>query len=75
MGDRGPPGAETLDKPKPRMPNTISGRVVLKETGDDLCDEFVMGEFLDRFGVRLSQLGNILSQIGPLADAAPPDGQ
>jgi hypothetical protein len=47
----------------------------LKETGDDLCDEFVMGEFLDRFGVRLSQLGNILSQIGPLADAAPPDGQ
>jgi hypothetical protein len=37
----------------------------------DLDDEFVLGEFLDRFGIRLSQLGNILGQIAPLADAAP----
>jgi hypothetical protein len=37
----------------------------------DLDDEFVLGEFLDRFGIRLGQLGNILSQLAPLADAAP----
>jgi hypothetical protein len=40
--------------------------------GDDLDDEFVMGEFLDRYGVRLTQLGNIISQLSPIADAAPP---
>jgi hypothetical protein len=37
----------------------------------ELEDEFVLGEFLDRFGIRLGQLGNILSQLAPLADAAP----
>ena len=42
----------------------------LKESGD-LDDEFVLGEFLDRYGMRLNQLGTILGQIGTLADAAP----
>jgi hypothetical protein len=41
--------------------------------GGELDDEFVLGEFLDRFGIRLGQLGNILSQLAPLADAAPAD--
>jgi hypothetical protein len=38
---------------------------------DSLTDEFVLAEFLDRYGMRLAQLGNIVSQIAPLADAAP----
>jgi len=38
----------------------------------ELDDEFVLGEFLDRFGIRLGQLGNILSQLAPLADTVPP---
>jgi len=46
----------------------------LKELGDDLDDEFVLGEFLDKYGIRIGQLGNILSQIGPIADAAPAEG-
>jgi hypothetical protein len=37
---------------------------------DDLSDEFVLMEFLDRYGMRLMQMGNMLNQIGPLADAA-----
>jgi hypothetical protein len=41
------------------------------DNGDDLDSEFTLGEFLDRYGMRLSQLGNILGQIGPLAEAAP----
>jgi hypothetical protein len=41
---------------------------------DALDDDFVLGEFLDRFGIRLNQLGSILSQLSPLADAAPQDG-
>lgn len=43
----------------------------LKEGGGDLDDEFVLGEFLDRYGMRLNQLGTILGQLGTLADAAP----
>jgi hypothetical protein len=48
----------------------LTDRVNSSETGD-LDDEFVLSEFLDRFGIRLGQLGNILSQLAPLAEAAP----
>lgn len=37
---------------------------------DEVCDEFWIGEFVDRYGMRLSQLGNMLSQLAPLAEAA-----
>ena len=40
---------------------------------DGLTNEFQLGEFLDRYGMRLSQLGSVLSQLGPIADAAPPE--
>ncbi len=33
--------------------------------------EFALAEFLDRYGVRVAQLGGVLAQVGPLADAAP----
>lgn len=41
----------------------------VKELGDDLADDFVMAEFLDRYGIRVNQLGGIINQIGPIADA------
>jgi hypothetical protein len=44
----------------------------VREIGDDLEDEFVLGEFLDRYGIRVTQLGNIISSISPIADAVPP---
>jgi hypothetical protein len=37
---------------------------------DALTDEFLLSEFLDRYGMRLGQLGNLLSQLAPLADAS-----
>ena len=42
--------------------------------GEDggLDNEFVLAEFLDRYGMRLGQLGTIIGQLGPLAEAAPP---
>ena len=40
---------------------------------DALDDEFILSEFLDRYGIRLGQMGNILSQLAPLAEAAPPE--
>ncbi len=41
------------------------------DDADDLDNEFALSEFLDRFGMRLGQLSNILGQVGPLADATP----
>jgi hypothetical protein len=35
-----------------------------------LDDEFALSEFLDRYGMRLGQLGNVIGQLAPLADAA-----
>lgn len=42
----------------------------LAEDADLLHDEFALAEFLDRYGMRLAQMGNILNQLAPLADAA-----
>jgi len=36
-------------------------------------NEFAVSEFLDRYGIKLGQLGAVLSQLGPIADAAPAD--
>ena len=47
---------------------------LLDRAGDEeqeLESEFTLNEFLDRYGNRLGQLGAVLSQLGPLADAAP----
>lgn len=46
----------------------------LQDSDNALEDEFMLGEFLDRYGIRLNQLGSILSQLTPLADAAPQEG-
>ena len=48
----------------------LTERVNSSDIGE-LDDEFVLSEFLDRFGIRLGQMGNILSQLAPLAEAAP----
>jgi hypothetical protein len=43
----------------------------LQQHGSDALDnDFALGEFLDRYGMRLGQLGTILSLVGPLAEAA-----
>lgn len=33
-----------------------------------LDNDFTLGEFLDRYGIRLGQLGSILHLVGPLAE-------
>jgi hypothetical protein len=39
---------------------------------DALDTDFALQEFLDRYGMRLAQLGTILNLVAPLAEAAPP---
>jgi len=42
----------------------------LGQNGDDaLENDFSLQEFLDRYGMRLAQLGTILNLVGPLAEA------
>lgn len=60
----------TLERAYLGLVRELTERVNATEAAE-LDDEFVLGEFLDRFGIRLGQLGNILSQLAPLADAAP----
>jgi len=43
----------------------------LEDQGDDgIGNDFALSEFLDRYGIRLNQLGTILSLVGPLAEIA-----
>jgi hypothetical protein len=45
----------------------------LCQNGNDALDnEFSLQEFLDRFGMRLAQLGTLLNLVAPLAEAASP---
>lgn len=37
---------------------------------DSIEDDFNLSEFLDRYGMRVSQLGGMLNTLGPIADAA-----
>jgi hypothetical protein len=38
---------------------------------DGLDNDFALQEFLDRYGMRLAQLGTILNLVAPLAEAGP----
>lgn len=42
----------------------------LKDQADELDNEFALAEFLDRYATRIGQLGLMISQLSPLADAA-----
>jgi hypothetical protein len=43
----------------------------LRQNGEDALDsEFALQDFLDRYGMRLGQIGNILNLVAPLAEAA-----
>jgi hypothetical protein len=45
----------------------------LGENGSDaLENDFALQEFLDRYGMRLTQLGTLLNMVAPLADASSP---
>ncbi len=42
---------------------------------DPLENEFAVQEFLDRYGMRLAQLGTILNLVAPLAEAGATQGE
>jgi hypothetical protein len=45
----------------------------LRDEGAEALDtDFALQEFLDRYGMKLAQLGTILNMVAPLAEAGPP---
>jgi hypothetical protein len=42
---------------------------VVNDDDDAIDNDFALQEFLDRYGMRLAQLGNILNLVAPLAEA------
>jgi hypothetical protein len=42
---------------------------------EGLDNDFALQEFLDRYGMRLAQMGTILNLVAPLAEASPPQGE
>ena len=45
-----------------------------EENSGGLDDDFSLGEFLDRYGMRVGQIGTILNLMGQMAEAARSEG-
>jgi len=60
-----------------RTYGTLVGELADHLRNNDVADnEFTLAEFLDRYGMRLGQLGNLLSMVAFLAEASsPPQGE
>jgi hypothetical protein len=69
--------AENCRKAMPQIERSY-GRLIaelterLAEDADPLDNDFALQDFLDRYGMRLAQLGTILNLVAPLAEAGPP---
>jgi hypothetical protein len=55
-----------LERCYARMISELNDRLV---DDDGVENDFALQEFLDRYGMRLAQLGTILNLVGPLAEA------
>jgi hypothetical protein len=58
----------TIERAYGRMINDLTD-MLCQEGNDALDTDFALQEFLDRYGMRLAQLGTILNLVGPLAEA------
>jgi len=45
----------------------------IRESEETLESEFAVSEFLDRYALKLSQLGTLMSQLAPIVEATPPE--
>jgi hypothetical protein len=72
--DEFPGLSEACRKALPSLERTYGQLIVeltdhLNTEDSDIDNDFALQEFLDRYGMRLAQLGTILNLVGPLADA------
>jgi len=47
----------------------------IRQQDGSLDNDFTLQEFLDRYGMRLAQLGTLLNLVAPLAEASPSPGE
>jgi hypothetical protein len=79
--DHFPNLAEACRKALPTLERTYGQLIrdltdhINQEDEDAFESDFALQEFLDRYGMRLAQLGTILNLVAPLADATPPNGE
>ena len=66
LGDGCKKSLPHLERCYARMIEELNGRL---DEEDGVDNDFAMQEFLDRYGMRLAQLGTILNLVGPLAEA------
>ena len=63
--------AETLVKVQTQMLNTITGDVIMSD--EDLIDsDFMLNEFVDRFGPRLAHLNGVIQVLAQLSSVPNP---
>lgn len=60
-----------LERTYGRLINDLTD-FLTQNSSDELDNEFALSEFLDRYGIRLAQLGTILNLVAPLAEAGSP---
>lgn len=58
-----------LEKAYGGLIEDLAGHLRDQET-DGLGNEYALQEFLDRYGMRLAQVGTLLNLVGPLAEAS-----
>ena len=66
LGDGCKKSLPHLERCYARMIGELNERL---DDGDGVDNDFALQEFLDRYGMRLAQLGTILNLVGPLAEA------
>lgn len=64
-----------LEKTYGKLIADLTERLTGDGDEDPLDSEFALQDFLDRYGMRLAQLGTILNLVAPLAEAGPSQGE
>jgi hypothetical protein len=70
VGDSCKQSIPTIERSYLRLVEELTQKLQDEEAEGGLDNDYALSEFLDRYAVRISQLGTMLNLIGPLADAA-----
>lgn len=62
----------TLERTYSKLISELTDQLGQGGGSDVLDNDFALQEFLDRYGMRLTQLGTLLNMVAPLADASSP---
>jgi hypothetical protein len=67
LGDNCRKALPVLERAYANLINELTERLIDPD-GDVADNEFTLQEFLDRYGMRIAQMGTLLNLLGPLSD-------